>query len=1724
MRCYKCMKEISDSQVCPYCGYDLSSEQENKQYLPQGTGLGEIYTIGTVIGAGGFGVTYIGWDNSLNRTVAIKEYFPSSLSTRIPGQTAISAFSGEKQQIFNHGKERFMEEAYILMKFTGEEGIVSVYDVIEANGTVYMVMEYVEGETLKKSIEDHGPVSEEKLLNFIVPMLLSLKYVHNAGYTHRDISPDNIICKPDGSVKLLDFGAARYSVMEESKSLSVIIKQGYTPVEQYQSHGKQGAYTDIYAVGATMYKALTGITPDESLERMVKETLKKPSQCGVHVSENTENAVMAALNIRAEDRPQTIDEFLSILTGEKKGVIIAPKRPKKGLIIAIVAALVVAIGAGTMVWSFINGKTTDPVDEIGDDGKIEVPNATNKTESDAEKLLSDNQLNMIVSGGLLYDAEMIEQGYIEENIVVKQDPVAGTSVDPNSDVGVILSKGKKKEYVPSVTDKLLETAVNDFEKNGFGDNFEINIEEKYSDTNMTGTVISQDISEDTAVDFDGKITLTISLGRKDPLDSTSTITVDNYVGESFDKIKQELLKDNIYLVKSASIYSSEYPYGTIIFQSPDPGSEMRSGGAVYVITSLGVEKTRVPDLRYLPIEEAKELLMESGLSWKIKYVVDGSVSAGLVVEQKTDPGVKTPFGTEIELYVSAEQESEENTDNIEIKIDPETLQLSVNESVALSCSYSGKVMWSSSNSHIAEVSEDGVVTGKQFGSVVISAAVDGNIATATVTVTDDSIITSIEDYILDVGDVVSLSSDIPDSILDQVVWKSSNSDVASVDDKGTVTALSEGYTSITATYKDQTVKCGITVKGKVKYIKILKELLSGKVSAAESVLEANGISYEIEEEYSDTVAEGNVAKIKYVGYSDNDSFYITEGSKVTLKTSLGKNSVQSVSVKTPPQKTEYYVGEKPDYTGLVLTVKYKDGTTKDISKGYEASSSALKTAGSQKIKVTYENQSTTVTLTAKNKNVVVPQNYSFSIVPDFCDEDYGYWTYTIDTDIPDFDLKKVTWSVETDYLPHEILDDGRFYHDWGGSFKLTATYTYNGKTYSDTYEEIYEISEFSIECLSHDFGYDRDEAVYYIESDYWVIGGEHYDFDVLTWSITPNEYNKYIEGGWGDVIVDESWMKPGDSYTITATYHVIDGTEVTASYTYTMEAEETNYSFKIVSEHVTIGNGDRSWFNNIETDIPNFDLTKVKWDLEYLEYKGDVGVINTGEYYVGVECGSYTLTAEYTYNGKTYSDTYEYTPPDTGNYSFKIVAERVDPVDIVDGILHSIETNIPNFDLKKVQWNLERLEFVGFDSGVLYDGSYYLEDYGSYILYAEYIYNGKTYSDTYKKFNDLSKYDFEIVREDYGYDTVSYTLETNYGSWFMGGYVNWNVPVSDKYILSATKGTPEIEVDESWMKPGDSYTITATYNYLDETMVTVKYTYTKKAETNYSFDIVSEAAIGAADTRLFKIKTNIPDFDYNKVEWSTDAEWYDICNVVDEPEETGIICQSNESYTTTASYVYNGKTYSDKCTTTIYSFSIVGDYYDPYCKYSINTDVPNFDYKHIWWELESLEYTEESWKDDNGYFWVNFDCGSYILTCGYYDGEIYCGDTYEKYNDLSEYDFNIVRRDVDGSRDAVIYTLETNYSYFMGSNVQWSISVSDEYILSAKKGTPEIEVDESWMKSGDSYTIAAFYCYSGQTMVTARFTFSIKSSGTSSVKPTLPTVMCTSALDSEENYILRCKN
>jgi serine/threonine protein kinase len=285
-------------------------------YLPQGTELHQRYVIENLLGHGGFGITYSAYDKVLNVRVAVKEYLPRQLATRAEGQTKVSVYSGEARQHYDYGLRKFMEEAQSVARFSHHPNIVSARDYFEANGTAYMVMEYVEGVTLKEYVEKKGGrISFEEAKGIMMPVMDALREVHQAGMLHRDISPDNIYISTSAQVKILDFGAARYFAGEQSKSLSVILKPGYAPEEQYRSSGKQGSWTDVYAVGATIYKALTGKTPPDALDRKEEDTLEPPSRLGVNIPENAEQALLHALAVTASQRFQTMGEFQQAFTG-----------------------------------------------------------------------------------------------------------------------------------------------------------------------------------------------------------------------------------------------------------------------------------------------------------------------------------------------------------------------------------------------------------------------------------------------------------------------------------------------------------------------------------------------------------------------------------------------------------------------------------------------------------------------------------------------------------------------------------------------------------------------------------------------------------------------------------------------------------------------------------------------------------------------------------------------------------------------------------------------------------------------------------------------------------------------------------------------------------------------------------------------------------------------------------------------------------------------------------------------------------------------------------------------------------------------------------------------------------------------------------------------------------------------------------------------------------------
>ena len=290
--------------------------EENLHCLRKGTRLIGRYTIEGVLGQGGFGITYLGIDELHEKKVAIKEFFPQGIVTRnIEYQDTVTVtFVGEKEN-YEKGKERFLKEARTMAKFSKDEGIVKALDFFEINNTAYIVMEYLEGITLKQYLRENQRIAPEDLIELLVPLIEALDEIHSQGLIHRDISPDNIMVLPDGRIKLMDFGAARDYTEFGEKSLSIVLKPGYAPPEQYQTHGVQGPWTDIYALCATMYKCITGENPPDAIDRLVDDHLKKISAFGFTVSPQIEEAIIKGMSVAAKDRYQNVGDFCEDLYG-----------------------------------------------------------------------------------------------------------------------------------------------------------------------------------------------------------------------------------------------------------------------------------------------------------------------------------------------------------------------------------------------------------------------------------------------------------------------------------------------------------------------------------------------------------------------------------------------------------------------------------------------------------------------------------------------------------------------------------------------------------------------------------------------------------------------------------------------------------------------------------------------------------------------------------------------------------------------------------------------------------------------------------------------------------------------------------------------------------------------------------------------------------------------------------------------------------------------------------------------------------------------------------------------------------------------------------------------------------------------------------------------------------------------------------------------------------------
>lgn len=335
----------------------------NTRCLKPGVILKERYKIEEVIGAGGFGITYRAWDTLLQSYVAIKEYYPSGIATRSADSSKVCVPVGQEQREYHRGRIRFLKEAQDVARFQSEPNIVSIYDYLEENDTAYMVMEYLHGCTLKQYIREHGGrLDTDHILHICLSVLDALAVVHKAGMIHRDISPENIFICEDLTVKLIDFGAAKQVYLDGEQTMSVVLKPGYAPPEQYAKKDKQGPWTDIYALGATLYFAATGEKPEESFGRVLEDTIKPVCEVNPEIPRAMSQVIMRAMSVKIEDRYQTVEAMReALLAGEGQNAQMEPyvipasrisKRdlPKKrGFLIGVAFCIVIMLVV-TGIW------------------------------------------------------------------------------------------------------------------------------------------------------------------------------------------------------------------------------------------------------------------------------------------------------------------------------------------------------------------------------------------------------------------------------------------------------------------------------------------------------------------------------------------------------------------------------------------------------------------------------------------------------------------------------------------------------------------------------------------------------------------------------------------------------------------------------------------------------------------------------------------------------------------------------------------------------------------------------------------------------------------------------------------------------------------------------------------------------------------------------------------------------------------------------------------------------------------------------------------------------------------------------------------------------------------------------------------------------------------------------------------------------------------------------
>ncbi len=522
--CIGCMKPLDENGNCSHCGFGQKEYKPIPRCLKPGTRLAGRYVLGRVLGEGSFGISYIAWDTLLEVAVAIKEYFPANQVTRHVGDkedTNVYVYEKGENDRYQENLKKYWNEAKNLSAFSDLDGIVSVKDFFYENQTAYIVMAYVNGISVKEYVEQNGRIPGSQLMEMVKPVLAALGKVHETGMLHRDISPDNMLITKEHKLVLIDFGAARRENISKTRSMTVVFKRGYSPEEQYRTRGKQGAWSDIYALCATIYYALVGEAPDEAIDRLLEdEMVSLTDMKDIDLTEGQKRTIMKGIAVKPQERYQSIEMLYQALYEEEKPEVISVFRLKiiAGMAITVFLAAIIGIG----IWKMGNKElqnisVSNPVSAEGDvisesDSSVpeEMPeewvmDAFEKlTQKEAEKLVQKKAEELpMVQWNKAYSDTIKKGRIISQSIPVGTKYIKGEY----EELLLVVSKGKEKVAVPMLTGMTKAEAVKKLRKLGL--KWKIQTRE---DASAKGTVLSQSVKKGKKVIKGKSVTLTISSG------------------------------------------------------------------------------------------------------------------------------------------------------------------------------------------------------------------------------------------------------------------------------------------------------------------------------------------------------------------------------------------------------------------------------------------------------------------------------------------------------------------------------------------------------------------------------------------------------------------------------------------------------------------------------------------------------------------------------------------------------------------------------------------------------------------------------------------------------------------------------------------------------------------------------------------------------------------------------------------------------------------------------------------------------------------------------------------------------------------------------------------------------------------------------------------------------------------------------------------------------------